>query len=111
MRIRGLVSLAIATILISACAPVAGREKPAETNGAGTTTNTVKPAAPRPASTPTIEERSQFAEAEEAFLDSARTLVRKARDWNRDALEQLFHALGQIETSLRDGGLKARAAS
>jgi hypothetical protein len=83
----------------------------AATNGAGTTTNTVKPAAPRPASTPTIEERSQFAEAEEAFLDSARTLVRKARDWNRDALEQLFHALGQIETSLRDGGLKARAAS
>ncbi|HYR86431.1 MAG TPA: hypothetical protein VE422_20255 [Terriglobia bacterium] len=34
MRIRGLVSLAIATILISACGRVAGQDQPTETNGA-----------------------------------------------------------------------------
>src|SRR5437773_4601574 len=34
MRIRGLVSLAIATISISACVRVAGRDQPTETNGA-----------------------------------------------------------------------------
>jgi len=33
MRIRGLVSLAIATILISACGRVAGQDQPTETNG------------------------------------------------------------------------------
>src|SRR5213594_1831665 len=38
MRIRGFVSLAIATIVISACAPVAGGEKPAGTDGAGPAT-------------------------------------------------------------------------
>src|SRR6266699_4086991 len=34
MRIRGLVSLAIAAILVSACVRVAGRDQPTETNGA-----------------------------------------------------------------------------
>ena len=53
----------------------------------------------------------EFADVAEAFVDSAKALVSKARAWNREALEQLSHALGQIETSLRDGGLKARAAS
>jgi hypothetical protein len=45
----------------------------------------------------------------EAFVDSARALVRKARIWNREALDRLSRALGQIETSLRDGGARARA--
>src|SRR6058998_1374148 len=34
MRIRGLVSLAIAAILVSACVRVAGHDQPTETNGA-----------------------------------------------------------------------------
>jgi hypothetical protein len=38
MRIRGLVSLAIATILISACARVAGKDQPTESNGSGPAT-------------------------------------------------------------------------
>ena len=78
-------------------------------NGAGrAVTDTVKPAVPRPASAPSAEERSRFADVAEAFVDSAKALVSKARAWNREALEQLSHALGQIETSLRDGGAKAR---
>jgi len=81
-------------------------------NGAGAAvTDTMKPVVALPAPPPSVEERSLFADAAEAFLDSARALVRKARIWNRDALEQLLLALGQIETALLDGGAKARAAS
>jgi hypothetical protein len=40
-------------------------------------------------------------------VDSARDLVRKARSWNREALEQLAGALGQIETSFRDAAARA----
>ena len=46
MRIRGLVSLAIATILISACAPVAGRDQPTGTKGAEPATKWTPPRTP-----------------------------------------------------------------
>src|SRR6059036_589081 len=46
MRIRGLVSLAIATILVSACVRVAGREQPTETNGAEPATKWTPPRTP-----------------------------------------------------------------
>jgi len=46
MRIRGLVSLAIATILISACVPVAGRDQPTKTNGAEPATKWTPPRTP-----------------------------------------------------------------
>jgi len=46
MRIRGLVLLAIATILISACAPVTGRDQPTETNGAEPATKWTPPRTP-----------------------------------------------------------------
>src|SRR2546427_4361134 len=46
MRIRGLVSLAIATILISACVPVAGRDQPTQTNGAEPATKRTPPRTP-----------------------------------------------------------------
>ena len=56
-------------------------------NGAGAApTDTMKPVVALPAPPPSVEERSLFADAAEAFLDSARALVRKARIWNRDAL-------------------------
>lgn len=71
-------------------------------------TGTAKRATPPPAPMPSAEARSQFASVAETFVDSAKAVVRKARIWNREALEQLSHALGQIETSLRDGGAKAR---
>jgi len=44
----------------------------------------------------------------ETLAGSARALVRKARTWDRDTLEHLSRVLGQIETSLRDGGARAR---
>ena len=44
----------------------------------------------------------------ETFADSARVLVRKARTWHREALENLSRVLGQIENSFRDSGAKAR---
>lgn len=87
---------------------------PAAANGAGEATaapgvtGTARPAAPPPAPMPSAEARSQFASVAETFVDSAKAVVRKARIWNREALGQLSHALGQIETSLRDGGAKAR---
>src|SRR2546422_3170693 len=46
MRIRGLVSLAIAAILVSACVPVAGRNQPTETNGAEPATKWTPPRTP-----------------------------------------------------------------
>jgi ParB-like chromosome segregation protein Spo0J len=52
--------------------------------------------------------RSAFASVAQTFADSARALVRKARPWDREALEQLSRVLGQIETALRDSGAKAR---
>ncbi len=93
-------------------AETAGARAEAAMNGTGAgVTDTVTPAASVPASAPSAGERSQFADATEAFLESARALVRKARIWNRDALERLSLALGQVETGLRDGGAKARGAS
>ncbi len=86
----------------------AARAKAAPNGVGAAVTDTAKPTAPLPASAPPPEERSQFADVAEAFVDSARALVGQARIWNREALEQLCHALGQIETSLRDGGAKAR---
>src|SRR5262249_20184830 len=46
MSIRGLVSFSIATILIPACAPVAGRNRPAETNDAEPATKWTPPQTP-----------------------------------------------------------------
>jgi len=46
MRIRGLLSLAIATILISACVRVAGQDQPTETNGAEPATKWTAPRTP-----------------------------------------------------------------
>ena len=46
MRIRGLLSLAIATILISACVRVAGQDQPTETNGAEPATKWTPPRTP-----------------------------------------------------------------
>src|SRR5438477_9297817 len=46
MRIRGLVSLAIAAILVSACVRVAGRDQPTETNGAEPATKWTSPRTP-----------------------------------------------------------------
>ena len=63
-------------------------------------------AEPAPAPLP-AEGASQFARVTVAFVDSARDLVRKARSWNREALEQLAGALGQIETSFRDAAARA----
>lgn len=70
-------------------------------------TDTAKSERPPP-SAPTAEARSALASMIETFADSARSLVRKARTWDRGALVQLSHVLGQIETSLRDGGARAR---
>jgi ParB-like chromosome segregation protein Spo0J len=61
------------------------------------------------AAAPSAQEPSPFTSVADAFVDSARALVRKARTWNREALDGLARALGQIETSLRDGGARARA--
>ena len=61
-----------------------------------------------PPSTPGAEARSALASMVETFSDSARALVRKARTWDREALVQLSHVLGQIETSLQDGAARAR---
>jgi ParB-like chromosome segregation protein Spo0J len=58
--------------------------------------------------TPGAQARSALVSIAETFVDSARALVRKARAWNREALEHLSHVLGQIEASLRDGGARAR---
>src|SRR5256886_15714635 len=46
MRIRGLVSLAIAAILVSACVRVAGQDQPTETNGAEPATKWTAPRTP-----------------------------------------------------------------
>src|SRR2546426_8105134 len=46
MRIRGLVSLAIAAILVSACVRVAGHDQPTETNGAEPATKWTPPRTP-----------------------------------------------------------------
>ena len=46
MRIRGLVSLAIATILVSACVRVAGHDQPTETNSAEPATKWTPPRTP-----------------------------------------------------------------
>jgi ParB-like chromosome segregation protein Spo0J len=54
------------------------------------------------------KERSRFAATADAFLESARATVRTARVWSRQSLEQLSRALGEIETSLRDGAAKAQ---
>lgn len=54
------------------------------------------------------EARSPFASVAETFVDSAKAVVRRARTWNREALEQLSHALRQIESGLRDGAARAR---
>jgi ParB-like chromosome segregation protein Spo0J len=79
-------------------------------NGASAaTTGTEVPKGLPPAPAPTTEEPSPFTPLAEAFIDSARALVRKAHTWNREALDRLSRALGQIETSLRDGGARARA--
>lgn len=56
---------------------------------------------------PSPDERSKRPSIAENFVDAARGLVRRARVWNREALEQLVHALRQIEASLRDAGAKA----
>lgn len=81
-------------------------------NGACTSMmDTAKPRSVPPAPTPEAEERSAFSSMAETFADSARALVRKARTWDREALEQLSRVLGRIETSLRDGGARAREGS
>jgi len=78
-------------------------------NGARTPmTDTAKPESLPPAPTPGTEARSAFASVAETFADSARVLVRKARTWHREALENLSRVLGQIEKSFRDSGAKAR---
>ena len=61
-----------------------------------------------PAPPPGAETRSAFASVSETLAGSARALVRKARTWDRETLEHLSRVLGQIETSLRDGGARAR---
>ncbi len=72
---------------------------------AGTAALDRGPAAPAP---PT-QEPSPFMSIADAFVASARALVRKARTWDREALDRLSRALGQVETSLRDGGARAHA--
>lgn len=57
---------------------------------------------------PSRHEASKITCVAENFVDSARVLVRKARIWDREGLEQLVHALQQIETNLRDAGATAR---
>ena len=71
------------------------------------TTDTAKESSP-PARTAGAQARSALTSIAETFVDSARALVRKARAWDREALEHLSHILGQIEASLRDGGARAR---
>jgi hypothetical protein len=91
---------------------VAAARASAPLNGARTPMmDAAKPESLPPAPTPGTEGRSAFASVAATFADSARALVRKARTWNREALEQLSRILGQIETSLRDGGAKAREGS
>jgi ParB-like chromosome segregation protein Spo0J len=54
------------------------------------------------------KERSRFAATADVFLESARATVRTARVWSHQSLEQLSRALGEIESSLRDGAAKAQ---
>jgi ParB-like chromosome segregation protein Spo0J len=60
-----------------------------------------------PAASP-AKERSRFAVTADVFLESARATVSTARVWSRQSLEQLSRALGEIESSLRDGAAKAQ---
>lgn len=71
------------------------------------TMDTAKQNSPPPR-TPGAQTRSALTSIGEIFVDSARALVRKARAWDREALEHLSRVLGQIEASLRDGGARAR---
>lgn len=88
----------------TAIADAAAISHPARAAVAGT----AKPVDQLPAPAGSDGERSQVVRVTESFVDGAKALVRKARTWDREALEQLVRALGQIETSLRDGGATAR---